>query len=230
MLKKYKGFKITKVDSFMDIFIKRKNISLYVDKDNVFKLYSYNDNGYKVSSKDLDFDVALKDIINQLETKIKTIGKYTVLPRAGNLTLESMKENHIYWWEKGYDRLHNSEHYKCETLCAEAFPVECTGMTLLEALEGVIQDVKSAQADTEFQELVDELIIVIEDTKDPKESEYNIALQKSIDIFWEAAEYTINDVIFKAAIDELVNVVKDNKNNKKLQDAVNELVKFFANS
>jgi hypothetical protein len=227
MLKKYKGFKITQVYSFSDIFIKRKNISFYIDKDKIFKLYSYSDHGYKVSSQNIDFNEALENIVNQLETKFKTLGEYTVLPRGGDLTLESMKEKHIYWWEKGYDRLHNSEHYKCEVLSSEGFPVESTGTTLLECVECVISEIESTECNIKFQNSVDKLIAIIEETKNNQDSEYGINLDKAIDVFWENIEITEDYILFKKAVDEMVNVVNDSENNIKLQNTISGLAEFF---
>jgi len=145
MLKKYKGFKIKEVERFSDLFVKRKNISVFFDLKNIYHFYSYNDNGYKICAKNSDFNIGLKDIISQATTELKKLDGFIIVPRISQHS--KMKLNTIYWWEKGYDRLNNGEHYKCEVLSSEGYPVESTGLTLKEACENLISELKGIESD-----------------------------------------------------------------------------------
>ena len=148
-MKKFKGFKVSEVNSFEKIFIKRKHISYYKQDDGLFCLYSYNDHGYKVRVRNQDLNKGLEDIISELTIKLKASGDYSLKKRETSDTEKKRKV--IFWWEKGYDRKNNQEHYKCDTIASDGFSVEGIGETLRDAVESLLCSLNDIEVDLQIE-------------------------------------------------------------------------------
>lgn len=129
---KIRGFKVKICTTFKElqsINIKRKQITLWFF-EGVYRAYSFHDDGYKVSTLNVNKDDAINDCIDKALTKIKS---FNGLPVTERTYPDKVYSGKIIWWIKGSTNDLIGTHYKAETFY-DGYPVEGVGDTLEEAL------------------------------------------------------------------------------------------------
>jgi hypothetical protein len=142
-LMKKNGFKIIDCSSYnelREVNLKRKRVTLLLD-NNIWKAYSYNDTGYKVLSSNVDKDLAIDECIAKALTVMRT---HKGVPVTKRTYPDSIHNNTIIWWEKGYSDDVYSRFYKAE-IFLDDYPVEGVGKTLEEALEDLAVSVELSE-------------------------------------------------------------------------------------